>query len=119
MIELLEQMPFKEKGGYVFYDGGGGRLQPREAKAKTGQRSGVTGWTLHDIRRTRSACRHSAPRTRRIFTNIIGHGVGGRLRDPAGAVLIAMKADALKSWAAHVPVVARTDVRSSIGLRGA
>jgi hypothetical protein len=55
VIELLEQTSFREKGGYVSSLSAaevayGNLVKPKRILNK---RSGVTGWTLHDIRRTR------------------------------------------------------------------
>jgi len=105
MIELLEQMPFKEKGGYVFSMTAGevayGNLV--KPKRKLDQRSGVTGWTLHDIRRTvRTGLARLGTRPD-IAERVIGHSVGGRLGETYDLYSYRdEKLDALKTWAAHV-----------------
>lgn len=105
MIELLEDIPYKDKSGYVFSLSGGevayGNLV--KPKRRLDKATGVTGWTLHDIRRTvRTGLARLGTRPD-IAERVIGHSVGGRLGETYDLYSYRdEKLDALNNWAAHV-----------------
>lgn len=105
MVALLKDLPFKDRGGYVFSLSAGevayGNLV--KPKRKLDKASGVTGWTLHDIRRTvRTGLSRLGTRPD-IAERVIGHSVGGRLGETYDLYSYRdEKLAALGAWGAHV-----------------
>ena len=105
MIELLEKVPLWNQSGYVFSLSAGevasGNLV--KPKRKLDQGSGVTGWTLHDIRRTvRTGLARLGTRPD-IAERVIGHSVGGRLGETYDLYTYRdEKQHALETWTAHL-----------------
>ena len=104
-FKLLEQLPFRERGGYVFSASAGelpyGNLvRPKQALDKASE---VTNWTLHDIRRTvRTGLSRLGIRPD-IAERVIGHSVGGRLGETYDIYSYrAEKLAALEAWGAHL-----------------
>jgi integrase len=102
---ILEVMPFREAGGYVFSTDGGGRpySNVQKPKAAIDKASKVTGWTLHDVRRTvRTGLSRLGVRPD-IAERVIGHAVGGRLGQTYDVYeYVDEKRRALEAWAAHL-----------------
>lgn len=78
---LLEDMPFRDRAGYVLSPSGGAKPYSAVVKPKAAldRASGVTGWTLHDIRRTVRTGLSALGIRPDIAERVIGHAVGGRL----------------------------------------
>ena len=104
MIEMLEEMPFRDRVGYVFSASGGEKPYSNVVKLKRviDTASEVTGWTLHDLRRTlRTGLSRLGVRPD-ISERVIGHAVGGTLGqtyDTHG--YRAEKLAALEAWDKH------------------
>ena len=105
MVGILDSIPFRESGGYVFSPSGGSKPYGNVQKPKRAieEASGVTDWTLHDLRRTLRTGLSRLGIRPDISERVIGHAVGGSLgqtydtheyRDE--------KLAALKAWGAHV-----------------
>jgi len=105
MVVLLEAMPFKDKGGFVFSAKGGetpyANLQ--KPKATLDKESKVTEWTLHDLRRTLRTGLSRLGIRPEVSERVIGHAVGGRLgRTYDVHEYRAEKLAALEAWDAHL-----------------
>lgn len=104
-VALLDAMPFKDRASYVLSATAGERAYSavQKPKAALDRISGVTGWTLHDLRRT---CRTGLSRLgirADIAERVIGHSVGGRLGQTYDLYEFAdEKRRALEAWERHV-----------------
>jgi integrase len=105
MVEILEDMPFREAGGYVLSIDGGGRAYSNVQRPKVAldKAAMVTGWTWHDLRRT---CRTGLSRLgirEDVAERVLGHSVGGRIGQTYNLYEFAEeKRAALEAWARHV-----------------
>ena len=105
MVDIIEALPDREKGGYVLSLDGGERPYGNVSKPKAALDTAakVTGWTWHDLRRTMRTGLSRLGIREDIAERTIGHSVGGRLgqtynlHDFAGE-----KRLALEAWAQHV-----------------
>jgi integrase len=104
-VAVLKAMPFKDRGGYVLTTTAGKKpyANVQKPKAAVDKKSGVTGWTLHDLRRT---CRTGLSRLgirSDIAERVIGHAVGGKLGQTYDLYEFAEeKRRALEAWERHV-----------------
>ena len=105
MAAMLEDMPFRDRAGYVFSPSGGAKPYGNVVRTKReiDKAAGVTGWTLHDLRRTlRTGLSRLGVRPD-ISERAIGHAVGGALGQVYDThEYRAEKLDALQAWGAHV-----------------
>lgn len=105
VLAILREMPFREAGGYVLSPTGGEKpygnvIKPKAALDKG---SGVTGWTLHDIRRTMRTGLSMLGINRDVAERVIGHAVGGRLGQTYDLWEFRQeKARALEAWERHL-----------------
>lgn len=108
MVELLEGMPFKEKGMYVFSAKGGESayanvVKPKQAVDKV---SGVKEWTWHDLRRTLRTGLSRIGIRPEVSERVIGHSVGGRLGQTYDThEYRAEKLMALEAWCSHLKAI--------------
>lgn len=105
MVELLEDMPFRDRAGYVFSPSGGAIAYGNVVKPKRAidMASEVTGWTLHDLRRTLRTGLSRLGIRPDISERVIGHSVGGTLGQVYDThEYRAEKLVALEAWGAHV-----------------
>ena len=113
MVEILEGLPFKDKGGYVLSLDGGGRAYSnvQKPKAMLDKAALVTSWTWHDLRRTARTGLSRLGIREDIAARVIGHAVGGRLGATYNLYEFAEeKRAALKAWAQHVQGLAAGNV---------
>jgi integrase len=104
IYQLLAGMP--RIGEFVFTSTGKGPIQAwSQAKAKLDAESGVTGWRIHDLRRTVATGMQKLGITLQVVEAVLGHTSGSR----AGVVGIYQRHDyaeekraALEAWGAHV-----------------
>ena len=105
MAAMLEDMPFRDRAGYVFSPSGGAKPYGNVVRTKReiDKAAGVTGWTLHDLRRTlRTGLSRLGVRPD-ISERAIGHAVGGALGQVYDThEYRAEKLAALQAWGAHV-----------------
>ncbi len=105
MLEILNELPFKDAGVYVLSLDGGLKpysnvQRPKGALDKAAQ---VTGWTWHDLRRTFRTGLSRLGVLRDIAEQAIGHSVGGRLGQTYDLYeFVEEKRQALDAWARHV-----------------
>ena len=119
MVEILEGLPFKDKGGYVLSLDGGGRAYSNVQRPKTALDTAakVTGWTWHDLRRTTRTGLSRLGIREDVAARVIGHAVGGRLGATYNLHQFAEeKRAALEAWAQHVQGLAAENV---VSMRGA
>ncbi len=105
MVEILEELPFKDAGGYVLTLDGGGRAYSnvQRPKAALDKAAKVTGWTWHDLRRTTRTGLSRLGIREDIAERVLGHVVGGRLGATYNLYEFAEeKRAALEAWAQHV-----------------
>lgn len=105
---ILEEMPFRDRGGFVFSPQGGEAPYANLQKPKRAldKKSEVEAWTWHDLRRTLRTGLSRLGIRPDISERVIGHSVGGRLGETYD--LYEYRAEnlaALEAWAAHVDVV--------------
>lgn len=108
MVKMLQDMPFRDRAGYVFSPSGGVKPYGNvvRPKATLDIASGVTGWTLHDFRRTLRTGLSRLGIRPDISERVIGHAVGGSLGQTYDThEFRSEKLNALEAWAAHVLVV--------------
>lgn len=127
VLERLEAMPFRDRGGFVFAGRKLGKpfhnmekpkaaLDKAIAEARGEGAEPMPAWTLHDLRRTARTGMSRLGIARDIAERVIGHSVGGRL----GATYDVYeyreeKARALAAWANHISaVVAGRGERSNV-----
>ena len=105
MAAMLEDMPFRDRAGYVFSPSGGAKPYGNVVRTKReiDKATGITGWTLHDLRRTlRTGLSRLGVRPD-ISERAIGHAVGGALGQVYDThEYRAEKLAALQAWGAHV-----------------
>ena len=105
MAAMLEDMPFRDRAGYVFSPSGGAKPYGNVVRTKReiDKEAGVTGWTLHDLRRTlRTGLSRLGVRPD-ISERAIGHAVGGALGQVYDThEYRTEKLAALQAWGAHV-----------------
>ncbi len=110
MHEILDAMPFRDNGGYILSPSGGKKpygnvIRPKAALERA---TGVTGWTLHDLRRTMRTGLSRLGIRPDISERVIGHSVGGSLGQVYDThEFRAEKLAALEAW--HVHVVAAVE----------
>ena len=105
MAAMLEDMPFRDRAGYVFSPSGGARPYGNvvRTKRRIDRAAGVTGWTLHDLRRTLRTGLSRLGIRPDISERAIGHAVGGALGQVYDThEYRAEKLAALQAWGAHV-----------------
>lgn len=94
---------------YVFGEGGSGYSGFSRAKNRLDKRCGVTGWTLHDLRRTMATRMADLGVEPHVIEAILNH-VSGHKRGVAGiynrSTYAKQKRDALDLWADHVQTIA-------------
>ncbi len=113
MVEILNELPFSDAGGYVLSLDGG--LKPygnvQNPKGALNEAAHVTGWTWHDLRRTFRTGLSRLGVRRDIAERVIGHSVGGRLGQTYDLYEFAdEKRQALDAWARHVAGLAAENV---------
>ena len=117
MVEMLESMPFRDRAGYVFSPTAGVKAYNNLVKPKRAidKASEVTGWTLHDLRRT---LRTGLSRLRfrpDISERVIGHAVGGTLGQTYDThEYRAERLAALKAWGEHVAAAVEGRVSKNV-----
>ncbi len=115
MVEILEGLPFKDRGGYVLSLDGGTRAYSnvQRPKGMLDKAARVTGWTWHDLRRTTRTGLSRLGIREDIAARVIGHAVGGRLGATYNLYeFVDEKRAALNAWAQHVQsLVAENVVR--------
>ena len=118
---MLEDMPFRDRQGYVFSSSGGETPTGNFAKPKRAldAASGVTGWTWHDLRRTLRTGLSRLGIRPDVAERVIGHSVGGKLGETYDLYEYrAEKLAALEAWDAHVKrVVSGTAAGNVVSLR--
>lgn len=105
MVDILEALPDREKGGYLLSLDGGEKpyANVTRPKAALDTAAEVTGWTWHDLRRTMRTGLSRLGIRDDIAERAIGHSVGGRLGATYNLYDFAEeKRLALEAWAAHV-----------------
>ncbi len=121
LVAMLEDMPFRDRQGYVFSSSGGETPTGNFAKPKRAldAASGVTGWTWHDLRRTLRTGLSRLGIRPDVAERVIGHSVGGKLGETYDLYEYrAEKLAALEAWAAHVKrVVSGTAADNVVSLR--
>jgi integrase len=105
MVSSLKDMPLKDAGGYVFSvnEGETAYANVIKPKRKLDEISGVSGWTIHDLRRTlRTGLSRLGVRPD-ISERVIGHTVGGSLGQVYDTYEFRdEKLTALEQWGEHV-----------------
>ncbi len=105
MVAMLEEMSFRDRSGYVFSPTAGAKAYGNVVKPKRAidKASGVTGWTIHDLRRTLRTGLSRLGIRPDISERVIGHAVGGTLGQTYDThEYRAEKSAALEAWGAHV-----------------
>ncbi len=105
MVDIIEALPDREKGGYLLSLDGGEKpyANVTRPKAALDTAAEVTGWTWHDLRRTMRTGLSRLGIRDDIAERAIGHSVGGRLGTTYNLYDFAEeKRLALEAWAAHV-----------------
>ena len=105
MAAMLEDMPFRDRAGYVFSPSGGAKPYGNVVRTKReiDKATGITGWTLHDLRRTLCTGLSRLGVRPDISERAIGHAVGGALGQVYDThEYRAEKLAALQAWGAHV-----------------
>ncbi len=113
MVDILEELPFKDKGGYVLSLNGGARAYSniQRPKGALNKAAKVTGWTWHDLRRTFRTGLSRLGIREDIAERVIGHSVGGRLGATYNLYEFAKeKRRALEAWAQHIAGLAADNV---------
>lgn len=104
-VELLAGSPRLEGRALVFGQGSGGFQGFSRAKATLDERSGVTGWRLHDLRRTAATGMNELGVLPHVVEAILNH-ISGHRAGVAGiynrAIYAAEKRSALDLWATHL-----------------
>ncbi len=103
MLVLLQASPVKE--GFIFSLTNGGKPYGNLVKPKRtlDKASEVTGWTLHDVRRTVRTGLSRLGFRPDIAERVIGHSVGGRLGETYDVYSYRdEKLKALEAWGTHV-----------------
>lgn len=103
---LVSQLPHVGNSGHVFTTNGRGHITGwSNAKAKLDEASGVTGWTVHDLRRTLATGLQKLGVNSQTIEAILGHVGGSR----SGIVGVYQRHSfepearaALEAWGAHV-----------------
>ena len=117
MLEILDAMPFRDNGGYVLSPSGGKKpynnvIRPKAALVRA---TGVTGWTLHDRRRTMRTGLSRLGIRPDISERVIGHSVGGSLGQVYDThEFRAEKLAALEAWRAHVMAAVDGQARANV-----
>jgi integrase len=79
-MQILDQLPRFAGNPYVFAGRDGGPMAGiSEKKASLEQRSGTSGWSIHDCRRTARSLLSQAGISRDISERILGHVVGSKI----------------------------------------
>ena len=123
MVEMLVSMPFRDRSRYVFSATAGAKAYVNVTKPKRviDKASEVTGWTLHDLRRTLRTGLSRLGIRPDISERVIGHAVGGTLGQTYDThEYRAEKLAALEAWNAHVmAAVEGRDAENVVTLRAA
>lgn len=103
---VLERLP--RLGSYIFADWGGSDKPPTtfsRAKQEMDKLSGVTSWTLHDLRRTcgTGMARLGVPVF--VIGRVLNHAESGVARIYARASYLDEKRKALEAWASRVMAI--------------
>jgi integrase len=114
-LRVLESTPRRAGRDYVLGDGAGGFNGWSKAKIVLDARSGVSGWTLHDLRRTAATGMEKLGVLPVVVDAVLSH-VGHK----AGVTGIYQRYDyakekrsALEAWATHLAtVIARAEVNA-------
>lgn len=105
-LRILESIP--NVGSFVFMSG---RVEDRpisgfgKAKARLDEISGLSGWRLHDLRRTAGTnmARLGIPIS--IISRVLNHAEGGVTKIYARASYLEQKRDALGTWAGRLETI--------------
>lgn len=104
-LDLLAGSPRLEDRALVFGQGSGGFQGFSRAKAAHDERSGVTGWRLHDLRRTAATGMNELGVLPHVVEAVLNH-VSGSRAGVAGiynrALYASEKRSAMDLWAAHL-----------------
>lgn len=104
-LKLLAAAPRLEDRALIFGQGEGGFSGFSRAKAAHDKRSGVTGWRLHDLRRTAATGMNELGVLPHVVEAVLNH-VSGSRAGVAGiynrALYVSEKRSALDLWAAHL-----------------
>jgi integrase len=106
-VELIRAQPRRAGRDFVFGQGAGPYAGWSQSKARLDRRSGVTGWTLHDLRRTVVTGMNDelgiAPH---VVEAVINHISGEAKKGVAGTYNLAQylreRTEALQAWADHI-----------------
>ncbi|WP_311274802.1 tyrosine-type recombinase/integrase [Methylobacterium sp. WCS2018Hpa-22] len=109
-LGLLTKAPRLEGRTLVFGQGEGGFQGFSRAKAAHDKRSGVTGWRLHDLRRTAATGMNEIGVLPHVVEAVLNH-ISGHRAGVAGiynrAIYATEKRIALDMWAAHLSAIER------------
>ena len=107
-ISILRGIAEVEGRALVFGEGQGGFSGFSRAKERLDKLCGVTGWTLHDLRRTMSTQMHEMGVEPHIVEALLNH-VSGHKKGVAGtynkAGYLSQKRAALDLWAGHLQTI--------------
>ena len=109
-LGLLTEAPRLEGRTLVFGQGEGGFQGFSRAKAAHDKRSGVTGWRLHDLRRTAATGMNEIGVLPHVVEAVLNH-ISGHRAGVAGiynrAIYATEKRIALDMWAAYLSAIER------------
>lgn len=116
VIALLRHAP--RLGAYVLADWGGPERPPTafsQAKVDMDALSGVTGWTLHDLRRTAGTGMAKLGVPVFVIGRVLNHAESGVTRIYARASYLEEKRQALEAWAQKVAAIVGEERPASDG----
>lgn len=115
-LDIVRQQPRLVGNDFVFVHRG---MNLERAKTRLDEASGVSGFTLHDLRRTARSLMSRAEVRPDIAERVLGHAIGGVAGVYDRHAYASEKADALRRLAALVGTIINPPVDNVVALRGA
>ena len=109
-VKVLAGAPRRDDCPYVFSTRPNTHIQAwSDAAADTTEQAGITGWTIHDLRRTVRTGLSRLGVASDIAERVLGHVIPGVRAVYDRHEYLNEKRDALERWAAHVAKVVKAD----------